>query len=100
LGVSDEEIAKDYALTTVGLEPARPLLVARFQAQEVFRDNWTGTLNMGASDPETMVAFLKAFRDKYRTAEDYVKTTTSLNDQDITHIRNNLLIPKAKSLEQ
>jgi hypothetical protein len=30
LGVPDEEIAKDYALTRVGLEPLRPILLSQF----------------------------------------------------------------------
>ena len=49
LGVADEEIAADYALTTIGLQPAFPLLAARFQKDNVFRDNWKGTLSLGSA---------------------------------------------------
>jgi hypothetical protein len=46
------------------------------------------------NSPETMVAFLKEFRNKYGTAENYIKTKTPLTDQDIAQIRDNLLVPK------
>ena len=49
LGVADEDIAADYALTTIGLQPAFPLLAARFQKDNVFRDNWKGTLSLGSA---------------------------------------------------
>ena len=49
LGVDDEEIVKDYTLTTIGLEPALPGLVKRFKAHDVYRDNWEGTMNMSSS---------------------------------------------------
>jgi len=95
LGVDDEEIVKDYALTTIGLEPALPALVERFKAQDVYRDNWEGTMNMASSQPEWITAFLGRFREKYRTVEDYVKNQVGISDQDIEKIRANLLVPKA-----
>jgi protein tyrosine/serine phosphatase len=49
LGVHDEYIVNDYALTTIGLAPAMPALVARFQKQAVFRDNMKGTMGMASS---------------------------------------------------
>lgn len=41
-----------------------------------------------------MIALLKTFREKYGTVENYVKTCTSLDDEGIAKIRNNLLVPK------
>jgi hypothetical protein len=49
LGVSDEDIAKDYALTGLGLEPFAPILAARFEKHPVFKLNWEGFLNMGST---------------------------------------------------
>ena len=49
LGVADEDIAADYVLTTIGLQPTFPLLAARFQKDNVFRDNWKGTLSLGSA---------------------------------------------------
>lgn len=50
LGVNDDDITADYSLTTIGLQPIVPLLVARFQKQQAFKDNWKGTLNMAKSE--------------------------------------------------
>lgn len=95
LGVDDEEIIKDYTLTTIGLEPALPALVERFKAHDVYRDNWEGTTNMSSSKPEWIIAFLSQFREKYGTVEGYVRTQVGLSDEDIEKIRANLLVPKA-----
>ena len=47
--MSDEDIVKDYAITTIGLQPAIPLLAARFEKEQVYRDNIAGTINMGTA---------------------------------------------------
>ena len=47
--MSDEDIIKDYALTTIGLQLAIPLLAARFEKEQVYRDNIAGTINMGTA---------------------------------------------------
>jgi len=44
---------------------------------------------------EWILAFLNQFREKYGTAEDYVKNQVGLADGDIEEIRANLLIPKS-----
>jgi Tyrosine phosphatase family len=49
LGVPDDVITEEYALTTIGLKPFLPVLMERFRNQEVFKDNWDGTLSMGKS---------------------------------------------------
>lgn len=94
VGVDDEEIIKDYTLTTIGLEPALPGLVERFKAHDVHRDNWEGTMNMSSAKPEWIIAFLSQFREKYGTVEDYVRNQVGLSDGDIDKIRANLLVPK------
>lgn len=87
LGVDDQDIVIDYALTTHGLEPAIPMLTARFQKNPVFRNNIEGAMKMGSSRsafphpdgygsliifayrPETMVATLQMIREKFGGAE-------------------------------
>ncbi|KAJ8508184.1 hypothetical protein ONZ45_g9531 [Pleurotus djamor] len=49
LGVDEDAIVADYELTTYGLQPLLPLLVKRFQANEVYRNNWKGALNLGTA---------------------------------------------------
>lgn len=96
LGVDDEVIANDYALTTIGLEPGIEILVERFSAIPVFKENWDGVLNMGSSRAENMIAFMKAFREKYGSVEGYLKVETKLKtEEDIAKIRRNLLVERA-----
>jgi len=92
LGVADADITRDYALTTLGLEPARETLTLRMQNIPVFRDNWQGAFNMGSSKEESMTAILAMIREKYGGAAGYLTAFTSLEEKDLDAIRNNLLI--------
>ncbi|KAL7283863.1 hypothetical protein ACG7TL_003303 [Trametes sanguinea] len=92
LGARDEDIVADYALSEIGLQPVVPMFAMRFQREAVFRDNWTGTLNMGSSRPETMRAFLGHVRREYGGIETFLRKHTSLTDDDFRRIRENLLI--------
>ncbi|OSD08214.1 hypothetical protein PYCCODRAFT_1421218 [Trametes coccinea BRFM310] len=74
------------------LMPVVPMFAMRFQREAVFRDNWTGTLNMGSSRPETMRAFLGHVRREYGGIETFLRKHTSLTDDDFRRIRENLLI--------
>ncbi|KAI5116797.1 hypothetical protein M0805_001799 [Coniferiporia weirii] len=90
LGASDDAIVQDYHLTTIGLQPVLPFLIARFQKDALYRDNWAGFQNMGSAKKETMYATLAMIRAKYGSAEGYLKQSTSLTDADIMQIRRNL----------
>ncbi|KAJ6534015.1 protein-tyrosine phosphatase-like protein [Mycena vulgaris] len=93
LGVDDEEITKDYALTAVGLEPYLPLLIERFKQQVTGEvDSWEGAMKMASSKPETMMATLKMVREKYGSAEGWLASHTSLTELDLVALRQNLLV--------
>lgn len=49
LGVADDDIAKDYSLTTEGLAPVMPILIERFKKQAVYAENPEGAMAMGTS---------------------------------------------------
>ncbi|KAJ7252412.1 protein-tyrosine phosphatase-like protein [Mycena haematopus] len=91
IGVDDADIEKDYALTTIGLEPAREKLTLRLQNIPVFRDNWKGAFNMGSSKEDSMTAILAMIREKYGGAAGYLTACTRLEEKDLDVIRNNLL---------
>ncbi|KAL0961173.1 hypothetical protein HGRIS_006146 [Hohenbuehelia grisea] len=91
LGVDDDLIIEDYALSSAGLQPAFSVLEKRFKSIPVYKDNWEGVLNMGTSRPETMRGFLGVLEEKFGGAEQYIKDHTSLDDDDIKVIRANLL---------
>ncbi|KAJ7286863.1 protein-tyrosine phosphatase-like protein [Mycena rebaudengoi] len=94
LGVDDEEISKDYALTAVGLEPYLPAIMERFKLQvaEVEGLNWEGAMKMASSRPQTMLATLNMIREKYGSAEGYVTSHTSLTAEDVLKLRQNLVV--------
>ena len=46
LGVSPANIAHDYSLTEIGLQPAIPYMSARMRKERIYRDNWKGAANM------------------------------------------------------
>ncbi|KXN92319.1 Tyrosine-protein phosphatase [Leucoagaricus sp. SymC.cos] len=97
-GVDDEIIAKDYALTRIGREPAREMILARLSKEPLFASNNEAALNMFTCRHDTMIAFLKLLEQKYNSAEEYVKKYVGLNDRDISIIRNSILIPSSSRL--
>ncbi|KDQ17036.1 hypothetical protein BOTBODRAFT_156392 [Botryobasidium botryosum FD-172 SS1] len=96
-GVADEDIATDYSLTRVGLEPMREYLLARIQAEPALQGNVQDGMRMLGSTRETMLATLRAMREKYGSTEEYLKKHTTLKDEDIETIRKNILVTILKS---
>lgn len=47
---------------------------------------------------ETMIAFLGLLKDKYGGVEEYLKQYTHLSEDDITTIRNNMLVSSNSQL--
>ncbi|KAJ7133693.1 protein-tyrosine phosphatase-like protein [Mycena crocata] len=93
LGVSDDDIIKNYALTAVGLEPYLPLLIERFKQQVTGQfDDWEGAMKMASARPETMTATLNMVREKYGSAEGWVTSHTGLTKDDVKALRQNLLV--------
>lgn len=98
VGVDDETIAKDYALTRVGREPAREMILARLSKEPIFRSSNEASLIMFTCRHETMTAFLDLIDEKYGGVEEYVKKFVGLTDEDISTIRNNFLVPSNSRL--
>ncbi|KAF9446879.1 hypothetical protein P691DRAFT_824264 [Macrolepiota fuliginosa MF-IS2] len=92
LGVSETEVAEDYALSEIGLKPVYEMLTTRLAKVEAFRNNPVGAQNMGKSRAETMLAVIKSMQDKYGDAEQYVLAHTSLTRDDIGALRRSVLI--------
>ncbi|KAJ7639191.1 protein-tyrosine phosphatase-like protein [Roridomyces roridus] len=93
-GVNNDLIAKDYALTRVGREPARAMIMSRLQKEPIFQSNNEAALNMFSCHAETMTAFLEMLDSRYSGVETYVKTF-GLSDEDIATIRRNILVPRS-----
>lgn len=69
LGVPDSLIAKDYALTDVGLGPLRDMLLNKLFTDSPLKGNREGAERMASSRPENMIAFLDAVRHEYGSVE-------------------------------
>lgn len=90
-GVSDEDIARDYALTRVGREPERALVISRLSKEPAFADDKEAMLNLLESRAETMTAFLKLLEESYGGVEKYLENYLGFVTEDISIIRHHLL---------
>lgn len=117
-GVADEDIAHDYALTRIGREPAREMIMARLSKEPLFASNNEAALNMFTCRykknrlilensweltlfgcrHETMSAFLKHFEEKYGGAVKYLKYYVGFSDEEIAAIKGNILVPMSSHL--
>ncbi|KAG6819094.1 hypothetical protein H0H93_015513 [Arthromyces matolae] len=95
LGINDNEIAQDYALSVIGLSPVAGLLETRFKSVPVYRDNWEAFTKMAGAKAETMLAVLLMIREKFGGVEAYLKSHAGLTDEDLFRIRGNMLVQEA-----
>lgn len=93
-GATDDDIAEDYALTRVGREPARAMVMARLAKIPFFAEDHEKAFNMLSSRAETMTAFLKLLDEQYGGVEEYLRRYIKLSDEDIPTIRENMLVPQ------
>lgn len=84
LGVSDEDIAGDYALTTSAMEPLTRYLLEKNPEAVV------GNEHMFDSPPGAMRTFLDDLRALHGTVEDFVREI-GLTDAEIASMRAHLL---------
>jgi protein tyrosine/serine phosphatase len=84
LGVSDEDIAADYALTTAAMRPLTEYLLAK--NPEVVR----GNEHMFDSPPGAMLKFLEDLRALHGSIEGYVREI-GLTNAEIASMRSHLL---------
>ncbi|WP_433297164.1 tyrosine-protein phosphatase [Actinoplanes sp. CA-030573] len=84
LGVSDEDIAADYALTTAAMRPLTEYLLKK--NPEVVK----GNEHMFDSPPAAMLMFLADLRARHGSVEDYVREI-GLTDAEIASMRGHLL---------
>ncbi|MBB4737087.1 protein tyrosine/serine phosphatase [Actinoplanes octamycinicus] len=84
LGVSDEDIAADYALTTEAMAPLTAYLL------EKAPESIQGNEHMFDSPPAAMLLFLDDLRALHGSVEGYVREI-GLTDAEITSLRRHLL---------
>ena len=86
LGVADQDIAEDYALTTSAMAPLTAYLMQQHP------ESVQGNEHMFDSPPEAMVMFLAGLRRLHGSVENYVRDI-GLTDEEIATMREHLLGP-------
>jgi len=97
-GIDDEAVSREYALSRVGREPAREMIMARLAKEPLFASNNDAALNMFTCRHGTMQSFLKYFQEKYGGAEAYIRHYVGLTDDEIATIKRHILIPGVSHL--
>ncbi|GME43297.1 Tyrosine-protein phosphatase [Neofusicoccum parvum] len=103
LGVEDDAIADDYALTDAGLAHLKPMLVRRLMNSPAFKDEGAGRQGaerMLGSRKENMLACLAMIRQKYESAEEYVRTVCGITAEEIDRIRQVMVVHEKQSQDE
>ncbi|MCJ1421177.1 hypothetical protein MMC32_007539 [Xylographa parallela] len=88
VGVTDDAIAAEYALTAQGLEAWKPEARERLKARGMPEEGIEG---MMSSRAEYMLATLEMVRRRYGGVEGYVRDVLGFGDEDVETIRKNLV---------
>ncbi|KAG8933223.1 hypothetical protein FRC01_010374 [Tulasnella sp. 417] len=95
IGVPDEEIVKDYALTRVGCEPMREMMTGRFSSLLLDPEVGEATISALSCKPSFMRATLKMLREEYGGAAGYLKDRLGFSAEDVAKIIDNLTSKEA-----
>lgn len=91
LGVSPENIAREYALSDIGLRSTRDAVVTRLMKSPVFANAGGGgrarAERMVGARPESMLAMLEMVDRKWGSAEGYMKQMCGLADEEIKKVK-------------
>ncbi|CCA67524.1 hypothetical protein PIIN_01353 [Serendipita indica DSM 11827] len=90
LGVSDEDIARDYSLTRIGLEPIRGILVEQFKGFMTAHPKAAASL--ASSDTSSMHEFLHLLRTKYGGSRAYFVKQVGFTDGELDMICEQLIV--------
>lgn len=92
-GCSDKGIAADYALTRIGVEPAREHLIKAMRAMvPEFATNDPRFLATSESRAEIMLQFLRSVRDQFGDFEGYAKDTLGLTAEEVNSAKANVRV--------
>ncbi|EMC93858.1 hypothetical protein BAUCODRAFT_567438 [Baudoinia panamericana UAMH 10762] len=89
-GASDDEIAREYSLTDLGLKELKPVFIERILQNPAVGANRAGVENMVSSKKENMLATLQMIRKDFGSAEAYMKKYCGLSDTEIDKVRRNV----------
>ena len=102
LGVSDEIVAEEYALSDVGIGPMKEHSVQRLLSTGVFdgsSDPRSAAERMIAARKESMLATLKMVRERWGGMEGYVKEVAGVDDEVVAVVRRNCLVSAGSQID-
>ncbi|KAG9231824.1 tyrosine/serine phosphatase-like protein [Amylocarpus encephaloides] len=92
-GVDDNTVAKEYALTEIGLSRQwKESVIEHLSVHPALHGNMEGAWNMISAKAENMLAVLKVVGEKYGSAEGYMIENCRLTKEEIEMIKSNLII--------
>jgi hypothetical protein len=96
VGVDDQDIAKEYALTTLAMREMSVVLEKRIMASEAVQklDESTrldGVRNMLSSEPETILALLNILRAEWGSVDEYVMKACGMEKGEVDSLKEKLV---------
>jgi len=95
LGVPEEIVAEEYALTEMGMGPMKEYYVERLLSSGAFDGNSdprAAVERMVTARKESMLATLEMARERWGGMEGYVKDVACVDDEVIAAVRRNCLV--------
>lgn len=94
MGASPDEIAADYALTRIGVEPERERLLDSILAQTGFKLDQPGVVELCSTSPGSIVRFITAVNSRWGSVVGLAEKELNLTTQEIASIREKLSVRK------
>ncbi|KAK1144094.1 hypothetical protein N8T08_005756 [Aspergillus melleus] len=91
VGTSLEDIAHDYALTRVGIEPVRSSLLSMLKGHVGDSEESAGLLGLSSLRAGAIVAFIEAFEVNSGSVEQYLVHELGFGHHDVERIKQHLL---------
>nr|POF22399.1 tyrosine-protein phosphatase [Quercus suber] len=89
-GTPKDEIAKEYALTDLGLKDLKPLFIERLLKNPIFEDNVERVRNMTSSKEENMSASIDMIEADFGGARNYMTKWCGLSEHEVDALKRNL----------
>ncbi|PNS17962.1 hypothetical protein CAC42_3921 [Sphaceloma murrayae] len=89
MGVEEETICREYALTDQGLRLMKPLFKERLLKNDALKGNEEGVDNMISSKAENMKVTIQLIKEIWGGAEGYVREVVGLSEEEVEGLRRN-----------
>lgn len=90
VGVPQEAIADEYALTDLGVQDLKPIWVERMLKNSALEGNVERIMNSISSKRENMLATVEMIERDFGSAEGYMRKECGLEIQEVQGLRRNL----------